>query len=95
MEFLNGLIGDDGEDPDVFFGTWTDSKMPEDAVEVTIIATGLDGKEEKLDKPEPQKLQKTGTDDLFSSFYSTSPSRKVDLDKVDLDQPAYIRRQQD
>ena len=53
------------------------------------------GKEEKLDKPEPQKLQKTGTDDLFSSFYSTSPSRKVDLDKVDLDQPAYIRRQQD
>lgn len=95
LDYITDIVGDDG-DTDVFWGTWTDSKMEEDFTEVTIIATGLGSKEEKIDpKPQAQKpVFKTGTDDLFSEYYTPS-SKKIDTKEIDFEQPAISRLKQD
>lgn len=96
MDLVQEMLGHD-ESIDMFFGTLTDESMPEDTVEVTLIATGIsDIEEEKIDdpKPEPKPAQRTGTDDLFADYYGPSkPMRDPKVD--DLDSPALVVRRMD
>lgn len=98
MGLVGEMINDDGE-IDMFFGTLTDSKMPEDVVEVTVIATGIDDQEEeKIDpKPVSAPAQKTGTDNyLFADFFDSGVGGAAKLDpSADLDSPAFNRRRMD
>lgn len=96
LDYISEIVGDSG-DTEVFWGTFTDNKIQEDLVEVTIIATGINDKEEeKIEaKPEPKQVQKTGTDDLFGSYMNYQPNNVKMANFDDLDMPAIKRRMKD
>lgn len=102
MHYLEQQL--DQEDSDVFFGTHCDENMPEDMVEVTIVATGFE-KEEGHSPASPmlpyQETIMNPNTQITQPTTQISPIRRVsggdhthnNADELDL--PAIFRRQMD
>jgi cell division protein FtsZ len=97
-EVMNTIRSFTAEDATVIFGQVFDESL-EDALRVTIVATGLGG---RIAKPQPQvvysapMMARTGTDDAMGSNVGTHQSTPAGaINYAELDTPAVTRRRRD
>ncbi len=92
------------DDADVFFGTYTDESMPQDRVEVTIVATGFEREDEKpmqLTTPEVSETKQPSSQAAPTTpIQSNINIRRVSggdyaQNSEELDLPAIFRKQMD
>jgi len=82
------------EDADIIFGTSTDPELSDEYVKITIVATGFEHVDEQKEEEAPQEV----VQQQIEKPVKIKPRLVVGGDfipETDLDQPAYLRRQQD